>query len=367
MLKERILFIGIGQGGGNIVKEFEDLGYATYYINTSYEDLKTLETNNENIFHIANAKGCAKDRDKARDYAVGSYEPICNSIDSKFPNYDIMFIVNGAGGGTSAMSYILMEIMSVKFPEKYFNVITALPHRQESLLVFNNARDSLRELKEKFDERDNVRSVYLLDNNVKKNKEDFLEINTEFAMAFDRLFGYTGTNVTGNIDGEELETLLLDKGFSVLFEFESDDIKVGMAKAINESIFSKWNNDCNYVGGVLDNSFSKEPISDTIEEYFGVPLADFITYDNEHGGNVFIATGMTYHRSVLNNLTLEIKDRLEKKRRIEEENDEDCDDEDELDLSILNKKKSKKPSSKKERSKDTSKELLSILDKYKNM
>lgn len=360
MLKERILFIGIGQGGGNITKEFEDLGYATYYINTSFEDLKTLETDAENLFHIKNAKGCAKDRDKALKYALKSYDPICDSIYSKFPNYDIIFIVNGAGGGTSAMSYILMEIMSVKFPEKLFNVISALPHRQESLLVFNNAIKSLEELLEKFEERDNVRSIFLLDNNVKQNKEDFLEINTEFAIAFDKMFGYTGTNITGNIDGEELETLLLDKGFSVIFEFESDDFKMGIAKSITEGIFSKWNTDCNYIGAILDKRFSKEPISEVIEENFGVPLADFITYDDE-SGNVFMATGMSFNRSVLRSLKSETKSKLTRKQEIESNVDEDEDDID-IDISSFTNKVKKKTTQPK---KDATKELLSILDKYK--
>ena len=42
-MKENISFIAIGQGGGNIGSLFENLGHNVLYINTSQEDLKTLD------------------------------------------------------------------------------------------------------------------------------------------------------------------------------------------------------------------------------------------------------------------------------------------------------------------------------------
>ena len=42
-MKNKIAFIAVGQAGGNIGQLFERRGYTVLYINTSQEDLDTLE------------------------------------------------------------------------------------------------------------------------------------------------------------------------------------------------------------------------------------------------------------------------------------------------------------------------------------
>lgn len=65
MLKDKVVFVGVGQAGGNIAKEFDSLGYKTFFINTSVEDLKVINVPDEQKYHIPYTSGCAKDRDKA--------------------------------------------------------------------------------------------------------------------------------------------------------------------------------------------------------------------------------------------------------------------------------------------------------------
>jgi cell division GTPase FtsZ len=361
MLKDRILFVGIGQGGGNITKEFEDLGYKCFYVNTSYEDLKTLNVDENRIYHIANAKGCAKNREKAQEYAVGHYDDICNVIDSKFPTYDIIFIVNGAGGGTSGMSYILMDIMAnAKNTNKKYNVITALPNKQESILVHNNAAESLKQLRQVFDDNkyDNIRSLFLLDNN---KRADFLEINSEFAMLFDRFFSYTGMTIKGNLDGEELETLMLDRGISVITEFENDDFNKGVKNAVSRTIFADWNLDCKYAGAILNKDFSNINVPESMKDIFGIPITDFKTYDDQNG-NIIVATGMSFNKGLINKLANVTKEKFMMKKEVESAQD-DTEEEIAVDLDNL----LKKPGNKKvdRNPKDTTKELMDILNKYK--
>jgi hypothetical protein len=142
---------------------------------------------------------------------------------------------------------MLTHIMSAQNPDKIYNIITALPSSKESILVHSNAIENLKELRNLHEEQDNVRGIFLLNNNSRK---DFLDINTEFAMLFDRLVGYNGTTVRGNVDGEEIETLITDKGVSAILEFEDEDFKIGIAKAIENTIFATWNMDCNYIGAI---------------------------------------------------------------------------------------------------------------------
>ena len=42
-MKNKIAFVAVGQAGGNIGQLFEQKGYNVLYINTSQEDLDTLE------------------------------------------------------------------------------------------------------------------------------------------------------------------------------------------------------------------------------------------------------------------------------------------------------------------------------------
>ena len=49
-MKNKIAFVAVGQAGGNIGQLFEDRGFNVLYINTSQEDLDTLEHGVENSY-----------------------------------------------------------------------------------------------------------------------------------------------------------------------------------------------------------------------------------------------------------------------------------------------------------------------------
>ncbi len=63
-LRDEILFIGIGQAGGNICQLFENKKYNTLCINSSPQDLDTLNVKHKYL--ITNGDGCSKDRDFAK-------------------------------------------------------------------------------------------------------------------------------------------------------------------------------------------------------------------------------------------------------------------------------------------------------------
>ena len=63
-MKNKIAFVAVGQAGGNIGQLFEDRGFNVLYINTSQEDLDTLE-HAKYKYHIPGGEGCNKNRRKA--------------------------------------------------------------------------------------------------------------------------------------------------------------------------------------------------------------------------------------------------------------------------------------------------------------
>lgn len=58
-MKDKIAFIAVGQAGGNIGQLFESMGYTVLYINTSREDLETLE-NAKFRYHVSNGEAAIK-------------------------------------------------------------------------------------------------------------------------------------------------------------------------------------------------------------------------------------------------------------------------------------------------------------------
>ena len=358
MLKSRVLFVAVGQAGSNITKEFENLGYNVFYINTSYDDLKPLETDDNKVYHIKNAQGCAGNRDKAINYAIDCYDEMMQEIDTRYPTCDIVYICFSCGGGTgSGIAPILLDLISTKNPNKYYGAVAILPHKSESILKHSNARENIKQL---ISIKDKLSSIHLLDNN---KREDYLDINIEFSQLFDRFVEFNETSQKGNIDGEELEILSTSNGNSVILEFESSEFKVDLAKAINDSIYADWNSDCSNLGVILEEGNSKIECLESIYEHFGMPITDFTTFSK--GQTLIIATGMSFNTAIPNQLAIVAKEKLKKKQEMEANKVNDTEEDDvELDFKLKNKNLSNK---RKRDNTNISKELLNIIDRYKKI
>lgn len=81
-MKNKIAFVAVGQAGGNIGQLFEQKGYNVLYINTSQEDLDTLEKAKFK-YHIPNGEGCNKDRRKAKQLVIDDFDQIAAEIEAK--------------------------------------------------------------------------------------------------------------------------------------------------------------------------------------------------------------------------------------------------------------------------------------------
>ena len=99
-MKEKISFVAVGQAGGNIGQLFEKKGYSVLYINTSKEDLDTLESAKFK-YHIPGGEGCNKDRRKAKQLIIDDFDNIAREIESKV-KADMLFVIFASGGGTGS-------------------------------------------------------------------------------------------------------------------------------------------------------------------------------------------------------------------------------------------------------------------------
>lgn len=96
-MKKDIGFVAVGQAGGNIGSALEEKGFNILYLNTSSEDLSTLETA-KHKYHIKGGEGCHKDRDKAKGLLAENLDEILDQVKSCVPE-KIIFVIFSTGGG----------------------------------------------------------------------------------------------------------------------------------------------------------------------------------------------------------------------------------------------------------------------------
>ncbi|HSH50208.1 MAG TPA: hypothetical protein VK982_00640 [Bacteroidales bacterium] len=283
-MKERLLFVCVGQGGGNIGQLFEAKGYNCYFINTSYDDLVTIEAKHK--YHIPGGNGCNKNRQKALQYAKDYYDNMINLIDEKFPMQDIVYFIYTLGGGSGGgLSPILLDLISKKNPDKHYGAINILPNINEPIKCQINAAKA-------FQQTENIEDITILtlDNNTIYDK---FKINFAFYSIFDCLMNITNPDPRGIIDGAELETLLTCSGHMYISLIDSWNY---INDSINKNIFTPFDEGCRYITTTSKDKFNIENIINV----FGKPIDTFQGYNNNY--NMIIASGMPTPTRVINKI-----------------------------------------------------------------
>ena len=143
-MKKEIGFVAVGQAGGNIGSVLEEKGFNVLYLNTSAEDLSTLE-NAKYKYHIEGGEGCHKDRDKAKTLFARDFDKILEEIKTKVPE-KIVFVIFSTGGGTgSGIGPVMVDILSDEL-EKSAGAVAVLPGKNETVKAFMNSYECMKEL-----------------------------------------------------------------------------------------------------------------------------------------------------------------------------------------------------------------------------
>ena len=204
-MREQFGVLALGQCGGNIGKEFEDLGYTTVYVNTSKEDLSTIKGTHK--IHIPGADGVAKDRKKVLQLASEHIGDIVEKITTLLPQKYIICTFSASGGTGSGLSVPLMaylaQIGRVCIPA------IVLPHtEQESAKASENSYNTCVEIMG----IKNLGATFLLDN----TKYDKFAINSRFARELDAFICLKNVSMYGNIDKAERKQVLSCPGIAVI-------------------------------------------------------------------------------------------------------------------------------------------------------
>lgn len=368
---ENVVFIAIGQGGGNIVRELEKEGCNAFYVNTSLEDLLTIDTDNKNKYHIDGLKGMAKNRQYAINVITQDdiADKICRRIYERYANSLIYYFVYTLSGGTGGtMGGIIAEAFGEIYGEegKISNVVAVLPRANEDLGMQGNAIQSLEQLRDAYnDGKGFITNIQLLDNNSRENKMD---INRDFSITMSRLLNYDHITAEGNLDENELEVLLTTSGFTTILEFANDDFGNGLSDAVNRSIYVEPLKNPKVDGMILNKKHKQDINLELIRDLFG--YATF-THDSvwDDETNIIVSAGTSFNNNIITELKTSYKSIMDKKKEVEKQSMDSIKDDIEIDFSIMNKvNNTKSIQSKTSTTIDrTKRKSSSIRDKYMNL
>lgn len=351
MNKNDVLFVGVGQAGGNLVSDLmkRDRRYKGLFINTCHNDFVALD-NATDKYIIANADGTGKNRKLAKQYARNDILSIVDEI-KKYPMAKVIYFVFSTGGGSgSGITPVLMDVMKnrIKIKKKICGIIM-MPSIYKSIQAQNNGIECWNELMQNncFD------SLLVLDNSKAKGKNSESQINESFCDLFDNFMEMSTPHKDGVIDTHEIEILGTTKGLTFIYELENsqEHTKIKLAKAMANNVFGDYQGKyCQYIGISSIKGQVEEDI--IISEFNGVK-DNFITYNDKKnlvvlGGCIpSLETTELLQESIKENLK-EIPDDIdfsqfivdnstlqEEKQKIKEKNIEPQEEKDDLDEKIL--------------------------------
>jgi len=204
-MREQFGVLALGQCGGNIGKEFEDLGYTTVYVNTSKEDLATVKGTHK--IHIPGADGVAKDRKRVLQLASEHIGDIVEKITTLLPQKYIICTFSASGGTGSGLSVPLMAYLA-QIGRVCIPAIVLPNDAMESAKACENAYNACVEVMG----IKNLGATFLLDN----SKYDKFAINSKFARELDAFICLKNVSMYGNIDKAERKQVLSCPGISVI-------------------------------------------------------------------------------------------------------------------------------------------------------
>lgn len=251
-LKERIIFIGIGQCGGNIASEAAKAGFKAGAINTSSEDLDS-----ENMRHIPHKKvigkvgGCAKERKLGQKIVKQEYQDIIDFIGTNFLDDSKELAKNGlkklvylcfssSGGTGSGVGPILISVLSKVYKEVTFGAIVVTPSKDESLIAINNSLKCMEELS-KLDI-----PILIPDNNNATSKESrqslYNSVNSEIVNSILRVVKNRDSSSISNIDEKDKAKMLFKTGVTMIVSTPISNSELTSRESIAKAIENSWSN-----------------------------------------------------------------------------------------------------------------------------
>lgn len=239
MIKNDVCVIGAGLGGENVGYEFQKRNYATYLINGSQQDNRTLP-DAKNVLVLDGYDGLAGERNLAVQ-ALRSNKNIIKKL-KEIEQKVILFVATG-GGTTGSGTVPPLANIACTLPDKIVCACLMMPRRDEPIQKRLNAYNAAKELME----IPEIGSIIFVNN---ESDTDLNKINYNLVSMLDAFFTDNSSSSSSNFDDSEKLKMLSDHGafvISMRSDNKADSKKVSTQDMINaltaKNIFLPLNND----------------------------------------------------------------------------------------------------------------------------
>lgn len=296
-MRNKISFVAVGQAAGNIGRLLERKGYAVLYVNTSREDLDTLE-DAKFKYHIPHGEGCNKDRRKAKRLVIDDFDSIAAEIDSKV-RAEMLFVIFASGGGTGSGAGPMLTDLLVD-EGRSVGVITILPARGESVKSHINSYECFTELTAIA----GTGACFVIDNE-NGNK---MELNGTFVNSLAAFLEIPEKHksVKGNVDKAEIMETLRAHGMAVVVRGRGKE-SAGVIQAAGHGALAAPEPDraVKYITASLAGTVKMADL----EKAFGTPIDNFQTFNDEE--TVCCVSGLSYPQSRLDEVYRKVEENKE--------------------------------------------------------
>lgn len=287
MEKNKILLIGLGQCGCNLVDEMvtKNKRYAGIFINSSIGDLASIKNaNSNNTFTFNGTDGAGRNRKLAQSFIQDDIMRLSSFL-TKFSQFNTMVLFSSLDGGTGSGSLpFMIKVVKKLFKSVIVNVIGVLPKLDEDKLKLDNTLDCLSELEPLLK---SINSIRFIDNNTRSS---YAEINSEALEDFDLSYSIVGKHSDGNIDMQDSFNVNTAQGYG--FVLRLPDRCVSLEEAIevakDKSVYALPNGfACSYAGiNVKEGKYD----ANELKKQFTASKTMYTTY-NQDKFNVVVLGG----------------------------------------------------------------------------
>lgn len=292
-LKDKVLFLGLGNYGCKQAKIFFDMGYKAMFANGSEQDLKILG-NVPNIYRLRGFDGFGGHRERALD-CLSQNEEFVNALENI--KEEIVFPIYASGGstGSGSSTYATEIVLDHRnedgVAEKIVCPINALPSSDESIVKHRNAYQSVQELLEL--KELGIGATFFINNDIDK---DYDYINNTFAELLDNFLTNNSYGALNNFDESERKEMLRDWGAIVMSLGKFGTKAPTMLEKITKGgIFAPIQGDmiCENIAIIHAGNDNKDIEASAIVSEVGKPKNIFEGYNNEKG-TLIVASGLNY-------------------------------------------------------------------------
>lgn len=307
MEKNKVLLIGLGQCGCNLVDEMitKNKRYAGIFINSSIGDLAEIKNSNSNNTFIFNGTdGAGRNRKLAQTFIEDDIIRLSSFL-TKFNQFEVMVLFSSLDGGTGSGSLpFMIKVLKLRlFKDSVVNIMGVLPRLDEDKLKLDNTLECLKELQPLLKY---VNSVRFIDNNT---RESYAEINSEALEDFDLSYSILGKHLESNIDMQDSYNVNTCQGYGFVLRLPDRCVTLDEALQVakNNSVYALPDSfNCVYAGiNVKEGKYNFNELKKKLTTKY----TTYTTY-NQDKFNVIVLGGCSMPNESISLIELE-KDKRE--------------------------------------------------------